>query len=67
MPLGEKSSESVPERVLPYRHIENLCIRQIRTSVVFYLEALYKLPNIFLFMINIRLIVCLENDIIIVK
>ena len=26
VPLGEKSSESVPERVLPYRHIENLCI-----------------------------------------
>jgi len=23
VPLGEKSSESVPERVLPYRHIDN--------------------------------------------
>ena len=22
VPLGEKSSESVPERVLPYRHID---------------------------------------------
>ena len=29
VPLGEKSSESVPERVLPYRHISNWCIRQI--------------------------------------
>ena len=26
VPLGEKSSESVPERVLPYRHIEIWCI-----------------------------------------
>ena len=34
VPLGEKSSESVPERVLPYRHIENWCIRQIRISVI---------------------------------
>ena len=30
VPLGEKSSESVPERVLPYRHINNWCIQQIR-------------------------------------
>ena len=35
--------------------------------LIFYLVALYKLPNIFLLMINVRLIICLENDIIIVK
>ena len=28
VPLGEKSSESVPERVLPYRHISNNYVRQ---------------------------------------
>ena len=30
VPLGEKSSESVPEMVFPYRHIDNGCIRQIK-------------------------------------
>ena len=70
VPLGEKSSESVPVRVyaMPQKKcIENGCIRQIRISVIFYLEALCKLPNIFLLMIDVRLIICLENDIIIVK
>ena len=31
VPLGEKSSESVPERVLPYRHLlEKYIYRQIK-------------------------------------
>ena len=33
VPLGEKSSESVPEMVLPYRHIKNRCIRQIGNCI----------------------------------
>ena len=39
VPLGEKSSESVPERVLPYRHIENWCIRQIRIWLTMYQQC----------------------------
>ena len=42
VPLGEKSSESVPERVLPYRHIENWCIRQIKN----YWHSSRRLENI---------------------
>ena len=47
--------------------IENGCIRQIRISVIFCLEVLCRLSNIFLLIIDVLLIICLENDIIIVK
>ena len=53
--------------IINYTCREKERTRQIRISVIFYLEALCKLPNIFLLMISVRLIICLENDIIIVK